>query len=237
MDQGRYLAGAKFRDTEKLLDSPLSTYSHRSISDPGIPVSLDTVVARLEKADASTDKPDRRLSDSQSARCLCMQRYTELLYQLQTIEKWQYPVQVDTLLTCANIVLNIITDQHRCSTCLHDTRVWMQLVLIFQTIFIWTQRSIQVPESSFSDMSMTLGRHELTREECVLAKTALLTRALHRINVALKSMVSRLEYIITERQEKQSWVPDTEELQNTRQLATSLKQKYAALLRRTSLPN
>lgn len=190
-------------------------------------------MARLEDPTLeSTITPFGQPLGSQSILCQCLRKYTDFLCQLQTIEKRQRPIKADTLLTCANLVLHLTEDQCKYTKCLYDSRVLMQLVMIFQTIIAWTQWLCQSFNSPYPGLSMILGRHELTNEECSFVTTALLARALNRASAVLKLMMSRIEYAISNQPGKQSWAHEGAEFHSIQQLTDSLIQRYNTLLRK-----
>ncbi|MCJ1272191.1 hypothetical protein MMC22_012099 [Lobaria immixta] len=100
-------------------DSPLLEFSHSSVFETNKPMSLDTVAARLEETTGSTTT---HLEQRQQTLCRCLRKYADVLCELQTIEKRQRSIQVDTLLTCANLALNIIENQLRCTQCLEKRK-------------------------------------------------------------------------------------------------------------------
>ncbi|KAL8783397.1 MAG: hypothetical protein Q9213_004656 [Squamulea squamosa] len=95
-------------------DAPLSTQLYPSCLDRHSPITLDTVAARLEPSRDPTEVPFGQSLESSSMLCNCLRKYTDVLCQLQTIEKRQHPVQTDTLLTSANLVLSMTERQTRC---------------------------------------------------------------------------------------------------------------------------
>ena len=194
------------------------------------PISLDTVTARLEEAAGPTITHFEQ--QQQQTLCRCLREYADVLCKLQTIEKRQRPVQVDTLLTCANLVLNITENQLKCTQCLYDSCVAMQLVMVFQTIFTWSQGQCQSPGTVGTDLRVTLGQHEMTEEECSLVKTALISKALDRTSALLKSMMSRIEHVTLNQQGKPSWDHEGGELWNLQQLVNSLVQSFGGLSKR-----
>lgn len=210
-------------------DSPLSAYSHSSVFEANNSVSLDTVVARLEETAGSTIT---HFKQRQTTLCRCLQKYADVLCKLQTIEKRQRPVQVDTLLTCVNLVLNITKNQLKCTKCLDDSYVVIQLGMIFQTIFTWFQGQCPSPGIPTTDLRVTLGQHEMTEEECSFVKTALVSKALERTSAILKLMMSRIEYITLNRQEKQSWGHEGADFWNIQQFLSSLVQSFGVLSKR-----
>ena len=196
-------------------------------------ISLDTVVAMLEEENLdSTLTPFGQSPDIQCIPCHCLRKYTDVLCQLQTIEKRRYPIQTDTLLTCTNLVLSITSQQSKCPSCLFDTRVLMQLIMIFQTIFTWAQSQCLIPNNShFPDFTITLGRHELTNEETRFVKTALLARALNKKTAALKAIMARIEHAMTSPRGKHSWEGRNtgDELKDLQRLTESLIQRFNTL--------
>ena len=161
-----------------------------------------------------------------------MRKYADVLCKLQNIEKRQHPVQVDTLLTCANLVLDISGNHLQCTQCMYDSCVAMQLVTIFQTIFSWSQGQCHPLATPAPDLRGTLGQHEMTEEECRLVKTALISKALEKATALLKLMMSRIEHVMLNRQGKQSWSHDGVEFWNLQQHVSSLIQSFGVLLKR-----
>ena len=192
-------------------------------------ISLDTVAARLEKP-VGTVIPD--FEPRQSTLCQCLRRYADILCSLQTIEKRQRPVQIDTFLTCSNLVLKMTENQLRCSHCLHDSCVAMQLVMVFQTIFTWSQGQCHSSGTPAPDLRLTLGQHEMTEDEYNFVKNALVARVLEKTSTFLKSVVSRIEHLRLSRQGKQSWGYEGAEFGNVQQLVGSLLQSSIVLSNR-----
>ncbi len=104
----------------------------------------------------------------------------------------------------------------------------MQLVIIFQTIFNWSQGS-DTPNTS---IRVTLGQHEITEEECSFVKTALVSRALNRISTFLTSMLSRIEHLRLIRLGKQSGGQEGADFENIQKLVSSLIQSFSLLSKR-----
>lgn len=199
------------------------------MSEANKQISLDTVAARLEETAASTITQSEQ---RQPTLCRCLRKYTDVLCKLQTIEKRQRPVQVDTLLTCANLVLTITENQLNCSHCLSDSCVAMQLVMIFQTIFTWSQGQCRSPSTLAPGFHMTMGHHELTEEECSFVKSALVSKAVHKTSALLKLIMSRTEHVISNGQGKESWGHEEAEFWNVQRHASSLVQKFGSLSKR-----
>lgn len=168
----------------------------------------------------------------QSTLCQCLRRYADILCSLQTIEKRQCPVQIDTFLTCANLVLSTTENQLRCAHCLYDSCVIRQLVMVFQTIFTWSQGQCHSSGTPAPDLRVTLGQHEMTEDECSFVKNALVSRVLERTSALLKSMLSRIEQIRLNRQGKQSWGYEIAEFGNVQLLVGSLLQSSIVLSKR-----
>ena len=192
-------------------------------------ISLDTVAARLEKT-VGPMVPD--FEPRQSTLCQCLRRYADILCSLQTIEKRQRPVQIDTFLTCSNLVLDMTEKQLRCPHCLHDSCVAIQLVMVFQTIFTWSQGQCHSSGTPAPDLRLTLGQHEMTEDEYDFVKNALVARVLEKTSTFLKSIVSRIEHSRLDRQGKQSWGYEGAELGNIQQLVGSLLQSSIVLSNR-----
>ena len=100
--------------------------------------TLDSVAARLEEGLGSEAVTEQQERSATLSSCRCSRKYSEVMSQLQSIEERQRPVKLDTLLTCANVVLPKV-DGHQCPECLLDTRVSMQLNTIFQTLLTWIE--------------------------------------------------------------------------------------------------
>ena len=170
--------------------------------------------------------------EQQSMLCRCLRKYADVLCQLQTIEKRQRPVQVDTLLTCANVVLNMTENQLECTQCLYDSCVAMQLVMIFQTFLTCFQSQCHHPGAPAPDLRVTLDQHGMTEEQCSLVKTALISKAMDRTSAQLKITISRIEHINSDRQGKQSRGQKEAEYWNVQQLVSSLVQSFGVLSKR-----
>ena len=188
-------------------------------------ISLDTVAARLEGT-AGPMVPD--FEPRQSTLCQCLRRYADTLCSLQTIEKRQRPVQVDTFLTCSNLVLKMTENQLRCTHCLYDSCVAMQLVLVFQTIFTWSQGQCHPAPH----LRVTLGQHEITDDEYNFVKHALVARVLEKTSTLLKSIISRITHLRLNRQGKESWGYEGTEFGNVQELVSSLLQSSIVLSNR-----
>ena len=167
--------------------------------------------------------------------CQCLPKCADVLCKLQTIEKCQRPVQVDTLLTCTNLILNIAENHLRCGQCLYDSCVAMQLIMIFSTIFTWSQYQCQFLGSPSPYLCITLGQHELTEDECTFIKTALISKILGKTTTLLKLMMPRIEHAALNRQCKQIWGYEREDSWNPKQLVSSLIQKFDILIERLAL--
>lgn len=77
--------------------------------------------------------------------------------------------------------------------------------MIFQTIFTWSKDQFHLSESPGADVRMTLGQHEMTKDECTFVKRALMCKMLDIIATLFKLMMSRIEHIALKRQGKQSY--------------------------------
>ena len=139
---------------------------------------------------------------------------------------------MDTLLTSVNLVLNITENQLKCSQCLYDSYVAMQLIMIFQTILTWSQGQTNPPGTPAPDLRVTLGQHEMTEDECRVVKNVLISKALDRTSALLKLMKSRIEYVTTNGQGKQTMGHDGAELWNLQRLVNSLVQSFGVLSKR-----
>ena len=170
--------------------------------------------------------------EQQPTLCQCLRKYADVLCKLKTIEKRQRPVRVDTLLTCANLVLNITENQLKCIHCLHDSYVAMQLVMIFQTLLTWSQSQSNYASTPTPDLRVTMGQHEMTEDECDFIKTALISRALDRTSGVLRLLMSRIEHVTSNRQGKQSWGNEGAEFWNVQRLVSCLVQSYGVLSKR-----
>lgn len=164
-----------------------------------------------------------------------MRNYADVLCKLQTIEKRQRPVQVDTLLTCANLVLNMAEKQLKFTQCLYDSCVATQLMMIFQTIFTWSQDQCHPSKTPGPDLRVTLGQHEMTEDEYTFVKTALISKALDRTSTLLKLIMSRIERVAWNRQGKQSWGHEGGEFWNFQRLVSSLTHDFNGLSKRLAL--
>ncbi|KAL8700022.1 MAG: hypothetical protein Q9224_001161, partial [Gallowayella concinna] len=183
-------------------DEPQSSVFLNPTTDTTGPHTLDRVAARLEKrleSRALTEQQERRPT---LALCQCSRKYSEVVSQLQTIEERQRPVKLDTLLSCANIVLATVDSRVQCPECLLDTRVPMQLNIIFQTMLTWIEIHCRSVNTPCPDVPVVLGSHELTWEECSLVTTCLIKRSLKRISAVLSTMTLRAEQIARSRQER-----------------------------------
>lgn len=161
--------------------------------------------------------------------CRCLRKYVDVLCKLQTIERRQRPVQLDTLLTYANLTMNTAENQLICTQCQYDFCVAMQLIMMFQTIFTWCKDQFHLSESPGPDLRMTLGQHELTEDERTFIKTALMCKILNRIAALLKLVVSRIERMALKRQGKQSYDHDVGDLSNLQPLINALIQNFGSL--------
>lgn len=189
-------------------------------------------MARLEETAEFTISPSEQ---RQPKMCRCLQKYADVLCKLQAIEKRQRPVQVDTLLTCANLVLNITENQLKCTQCLGDSCVVMQLAMIFQTIFTWSQGQFHPLSISVPDLRVTLGQHEMAGDEYSFVKTALISRALDRATVLLKVVLSRIESIASNRQGRESWRNEGADFWNLQRVVSSLVQSHNLLSKKLKL--
>ncbi|KAL8756520.1 MAG: hypothetical protein Q9199_002884 [Rusavskia elegans] len=211
--------------------SPPSMHSYSSVLDGASPISLDAVAAQLEDSHASTIVSFGQSPGSQSLPCSCLRKYTDVLCQLQTIEKRQLPVETDTLLTCTNLVISMTERQTKCAECHHDARVLMQLVMVYQTILTWVQ-GLYESNSSCQDQHMTLGRHELTKEERRYIRVALVVRVLKCNTATLRSITSRTSNAALTRRGEDSWSQGATELHNVQRIVNSLIQRYDVQMRR-----
>ena len=200
-------------------------------------VTLEKVAARLSAS------PDFRSSlltgngHSQPIQCDCLQNFTHVLCQLQTIEKRQFPVQADTLLTCIKLALGQTEDHPRCKHCSFDSRVLVQIIMIFQTIFTWAQSQFRSSSDKFAEPTISLGCHELTQDEANFVKGALVARALNGIVSALKAIAARAEYAASRIPKSASSSTDGEEYEDLQRLVTSLIRRYLLLIEKLILTN
>ena len=135
----------------------------------------------------------------------CLRKYADVLCKLNPIEKRQRPVQVDTLLTCADLVLKSTENQLKCIHCLHDSYVAMQLLMIFQTLLTWSQSQSDCAGTPTPDLRVTMGQHQMTEDECDFIKTVLVSRTLDRTSGVLRLLMSKIEDVTSNRPGKQSW--------------------------------
>ena len=186
------------------------------------PNSLDAVVARLEEDAEDTTNVCGEPYGRKSALCQCLHKYTNVFSQLQNVEMRQYPVKADTLLTCTDLVLSTTESQLRCIECMEDSRVLVQLAMIIQTIFNWIQGQSQPPVDSYQDLKGSFGQHRLTEEESTVVKIALISRALGRLRMLLKAVVSRVERMGRSRQLRQHQTGVNTDTKHLRESVTEL---------------
>ncbi|KAL9132084.1 MAG: hypothetical protein Q9217_000120 [Psora testacea] len=233
-DIGILLAGMLQVDSLRWIDSSLSAYSH-SLSGTGTSVSLRSVAARLEEAPKPGLKSFGVDLESYPATCQCMQQYIDVLCQLQGIGKRQRPVKVDTLLTCADVTLGTIEQYNRCTSCLDDASVVMQLLVVFQTLVSWTKGACDACSDLSYDMTMRFGQHDLSAEERDVITSTLLTRLLSRIVTALKAILARIERMTRNRQAKAPCGQADTEIEDYRQLFVALLQRCHQLMRQLGM--
>ncbi|KAL9019701.1 MAG: hypothetical protein Q9185_003039 [Variospora sp. 1 TL-2023] len=94
---------------------PQSSVFQKPITDATELHTLDRVAARLEEIPESQAVTDQREKSPTLSLCRCSRKYNQIVSQLQTIEERQRPVKLDTLLTCANIVLATVDSLAQCS--------------------------------------------------------------------------------------------------------------------------
>lgn len=210
----------------------MSVYSHPSGSGVDKPISLDSVAIRLEKKAQSVILPP----DYQPTNlCQCLRRYTDVLCKLQIIEKRQSPIQTDTMLTCANLVLTTAEDQFKCNLCFSNPCVALQLVMIFKTLYTWSQGQLHASADPELDISATLGQHEMTKGEIRFVRVALVSRSLDKISAMLKLLIPRIKRAALDVQDTQRWEHDGGEFWNLEQLVNSLLQSIGLLSKRLAL--
>ncbi|KAI4157350.1 MAG: hypothetical protein LQ342_008344 [Letrouitia transgressa] len=200
------------------------------------PRTLDSVAARLEEGLESGAVTDQQERSPTLSSCRCSRKYSEVVSQLQTIEERQRPVKLDTVLTCANIVLTTVDSRVQCPECLLDTRVSMQLNIIFQTMLTWIEIHCRSLNTNCPDVPMVLGSHELTWEEYSLVTTSLINRSLKRISAMLSTMTLRAEQVARSRQEKNTQDQSGMDLRAFRQLTDSLLYGCRSLSKGLSSP-
>lgn len=198
--------------------------------------TLDRVAARLEEIPEFQAVDDQRERSPTLVLCSCSRKYSQVVSQLQTIEERQRPVKLDTLLTCANIVLATVDSLVQCAQCLLDTRVSMQLFIIFQTLLTWIDIHCRSVNNTRADVPMVLGSHELTREEYNVVTFSLINRSLKRISAVLNTMTTRAEQIARSRQEKDSQDQGGTDLRAFQQLTCSLLSRCRSLSTGLSSP-
>lgn len=201
---------------------------------PDAAAALENVAARLTAAPDSRSSLLPEDAHSQPLPCSCLQKYAHVLCQLQTIEKRQCPVQADTLLTCIKLALGTTEDHPQCKHCCFDSRVFVQIIMIFQTIFTWAQNQFRSSADFLTEPAMSLGRHELTQDEMNFMKGALVARALKGIVSALKGIASRNEYAASRIQKRRSSSSssDGEEYEDLQRLINSLTRRYHCLIQK-----
>ena len=202
---------------------------------PDAAAALENVAARLTAALDSRSSFLAEDAHSQPLPCSCLQKYAHVLCQLQTIEKRQFPVQADTLLTCIKLALGTTQDHPKCKHCSFDSRVLVQIIMIFQTIFTWAQSQFRGSADFLAEPAMSLGRHELTQDEMNFVKGALVARALKGIVSALKAIAARNEYAasrIQKRRSSSSSSSDGEEYEDLHRLINSLTRRYHSLIQK-----
>ena len=210
------------------------------------PISLSAVAARLEEPLTSPanspferdtlptpeSEPMPGSKRTRSLSCRCMRKQSDALCQLQTIEKQQCPVKVDTILTCVSVVLRTTEEYLRCTECRDDSRTLVQVIMIFQTIFSWVQAQCHSPGMPCPDLSLTLGLYEVSREESRMVKLVLISNALEKTRTTLKLLSSRVEQLVASRPGNQLWEFERADLRNLQHLIRSLSQTWLALVRR-----
>ena len=199
-------------------------------------VSLDTVARRLEESASPVKSP---FNQRQQTPCQCLQKYADILCKLQTIERRQRPIQIDTLLTCVGLIAEITESGLKCTQCLRDSCVGVQLAMIFQTLFAWFREclaQLAVQDASDPRLCISLGQHQLAEDESHFVHVALTSRALDRIAGLLKRVMARVEHRDKDQRSsnsiggnKQAWGQKAGELWNLTQLVYSLVQRFDAL--------
>lgn len=153
--------------------------------------------------------------------CPCLRSYTDVLCHFQTIEMCQHPVQIDTLLLCMKLVFQITDRLFRCTRCLHDPRVLMQIVMILLTIFRWTSLRYNPARPFISEVFIDIGRYKLSPGECRLAENVVMIRAMDKSNELLKELRSRVEHMTLSEQRKQFWDREGPEVEHLQQVIHS----------------
>ena len=201
------------------------------MTDTATPPSLDSVVARIGDGIESTAGTGQQNNSRLLPLCQCSRKYSDVISQLQTIEERQRPIKLDTLLTCANVVLALTHSRIQCCQCPQDTRVFMQLIIIFQTLLTWTKIQCRPTNNTCSEVRMVLGRHELTSEECGFVASGLLARVLQRTSSVLGAMMARAEQISINPQERRAQSQGGTDLRTYQQLTRSLLHVCRSLLK------
>ncbi|KAF7513297.1 hypothetical protein GJ744_009718 [Endocarpon pusillum] len=214
---------------------PQSSIFPSRLSETSRPLSLNDVVARLGEGLNSTAVAKQQNAGRTPISCQCLRKYSDVVSQLQTIEERQRPIQLDTLLTCVNIVLATIDSRLQCSQCPHDERVFMQLIIIFQTMLAWTKVHCRPASNICPEVRMVLGCHELTWDECSFMKTRLLARVLKKTIAALSGMMVRAEHFTRNRQEIQAQSQRGTDFRYFRQFTSSLIYSFHSLSKGLSL--
>ena len=199
---------------------------------PDATVTLEKISARLTPSPGFRSSSLTENGHSQLIPCNCLQEYAHVLCQLQTIEKRQFPIQADTLLTCIKLALGKTEDHPRCKHCSFDSRVLVQIIMIFQTIFTWAQSQFRSSSDKFAEPSISLGHHELTRDEANFVKGALVARAFNGIVSALEAIAARAEYAASRIPKCASSSPDGEEYEDLQRLVKSLIRRYHLVIKK-----
>ena len=84
---------------------------------------------------------------------------------------------------------------------------------------------------------MTLGHHELSKDEVTFIKGALVVRALNEIVIALKAIAARVEYAASKTSKSESSTPDGEEYEDLQRLVNSLTRRYHSLMKKLITTN
>ena len=199
--------------------------SQSSVLETGKLNSLEIVATRLEQ---NASPMDTRTQQRHTILCQCLQMYADVICKLQLIEKRQQPVQVDILLTCANLVSATVESQFECTRCLHDPCVTVQLVMIFQKMLSWFHRQCHSPDGASSDIHISIGQYLTTKEEYSIIKSTLLSKALERIRALLRLTSTRIERATLDPQVNEAWTHQGESW-DLQKLVASLLRNFGVL--------
>ncbi len=161
--------------------------------------------------------------------CSCLRNQANMLCNLQAVEHNTPVVGTEKVLLSMNEVTSGTEAFLRCTRCRNDTRPFLQVVMIFQTIHRWLEAQVASEDSLRYDQSIVMGRYVMSTEDTKFIRVTLLSRAVNKTADLIAKMLTQANQFVATQREQQILDWERTDIEVLRQLTRSLSQTSSDL--------